>query len=974
MMLGYGLLLGSKSGVLRASLLVGVLALASCDRYDHKNASAQSRIAVHEPASPQGDKLGDGGGEAPAPAPPKPRPAPPVEPEPAPEPPPPAVPAGLRVVVLSTRSAKVSWVTPLMSDTELRWGTSAALERTPILQPAAVVNHCVLLDKLEPGTLYNVQGVSRSAQGATLETEVASFVTLEKEDYTVRTGHPRIFFNSDDLPQIRQRLSTTHAKAWADLRSTCEASLAKSNATIADGGSSSAYARAFAFAGLFSGDSRFKKKAQDIALECCNLGASGEKMDVRLRAMGVSAVYDWLHADLPDAVRAKLRSGMLEMYARLEADSNDHEFVWGHSHGNHRPMVLVALALFGEDRTATANLATLLGNYRDGFFATWRNYCDEGGSLKGWWYTTWTLAMEVEVLAAVRSATSVNWFQTESWYGRLVEWYLMGLRGDGGFTESGDTRPNYRWGQSEWIYALSVSHFYRDGKAKWLAHRVSSSEKIWSLYNIFSILWDDPDVAAEPPSGGLVRLYQTPGHVLLRSSWDAGAVLADFRSASDYTRGHTHLDNNSFTITYHAGLALDSGLYDEFGSSHHLNYSTRSVAHNTILVLDPAEKFYSGGREYANDGGQRWFGTSDGLLRSFPARAEETLDPQNGFGRGGFVLFQDAADFTYALGDAAPSYAPTKVKRFDRSFLWLKTVAGRTTPVIVIFDAVVARSEAFKKTYLLHTANRPTVAGALVTAENGGGILFQTTHFPANASISTVGGPGKEFVVGGVNYTPVRGPAPTDEAGAWRVEISPARPSTSDVFLNVLAPGDAGSSTPPATQPLQATGAFGCTVENWTLMFGERRTGLEELTYTTSPASPNHVVLGLAPNALYEISLDKHVTGSMPASSKGVLRFDAPGASEIHLVRRTAPAMNPVPAAEQPAPPADPPAAEPVAPANPDVASAPPEDAVAPPEDGGGGSVDPAGATDPLPTESAAVEAEESLPPTQSISLEGASQ
>ena len=810
---------------------------------------------------------------------------------------------GLRVVVLTPTSAKVVWTTPHASDSEVRWGRTAKLEMTPILQPEPVMQHVVLLARLEPGTTYFVQTASNSTGGSRVESPVTTFETLSDEVYLVRKSHPRIFFNSDDLPALRKRLLSSHSKVWGELRRACEGSLGKDSAKIAEGGSKCAYARAFAFAGLLDNDVRFKRKAEEIALACARLGGAGDKMDVRLRAMAVACVYDWIHADLSESTRGRLRGGMLEMYKNLENDSNDHEFVWGHSHGNHRPMVLVALALYGEDRVATENLDGLLGAYRKGFFATWRNYGDEGGSLKGWWYTTWTLDMEVEVLAAVASATNVNWFKTEVWFEKLIDWYLMAFRSDGTFLRSGDHRPNYTVSQFEWIYALCVAHHYKNGKAKWLAQRVAQSEAVWSLYNVFSILWDDPDVAPVAPSGSLSRFYRAPGQVLLRSSWGTDAVLANFRSASDYTLGHTHLDNNSFTLHYRGGLAINSGMYDSFGSSHHDNYYRRTIAHNSILVHDPKEKFQLYGKQLINDGGQRFLSPRlDGVRRSFPARIEEVLDPSSGYRAGGICQFEQGADFTYALGDAASSYAKEKLSRFDRHFLWLNVVDRHAKPAVVVLDDVVAKSPSFKKTYLLHTQERPTVDGRLVSTVNKDAVLLQETLIPQSPRIEVVGGPGREFSVQGENFPTTREPTDKDEVGGWRVEISPKKPSASETFLHILYADDVGQATRLDCALLPAEGLVGCTVERWAVLFGTGRRGVAEATYAVPQGAWRHLIAGVVPNATYSVNVDGRALSQPTASQNGMLRFDSGFGGKVELLRIVDSRPKPVVSAPLPSP------------------------------------------------------------------------
>ncbi len=61
-----------------------------------------------------------------------------------------------------------------------------------------------------------------------------------------------------------------------------------------------------------------------------------------------------------------------------------------------------------------------------------------------------------------------------------------------------------------------------------------------------------------------------------------------------------------------------------------------------------------------------------------------------------------------------------------------------------------------------------------------------------------MGGPGRDFWVFGEDFpnSTTRGKPDEYELGAWRVEVSPARPAAEDLFLNVMQVmnGDAGRS------------------------------------------------------------------------------------------------------------------------------------------------------------------------------------
>ena len=846
----------------------------------------------------------------------------------------------LEICVLSGSSVKLCWRTPHRSDSEVRWGKTSQLEQTPILQTAATLNHTVLLGGLGQGQSYYVQVASRTAGGTSASSGVKSFTTLSLASVTVRRTHPRLFFTDEDIPTLRTRIAGSHASKWSLLKQNCESLLSKSNSTIAADTNGYIYSRAFAFAGLIGNDSRFRSKAEAILVETARLGTSGEKMDLRWRILSLAPVYDWLYPHLSDSTRSLVSRVLMDLCVALDNTGNDREYVWGHTHGNQRPMLLAALATYGEDSRAAGFVDEIVRNYRDGYLATWRNYGTDGGSLKYWAYTSWTLNMETELLAALESATNLNWFESEEWYSKLADWYIMGLRGDGTFMRGGDNKIGLA--SSDWQYALTAAHYFKNPRAKWLAEKYTSIEKIWSLHLVYDILWNDPELRAEAPSGSLCRVYPTAGHVILRDSWGSNAVIAGFRSSSDYTLGHTHLDNNSFQVFYRGGLALDSGIYDEFKSNHRMNYGARTVAHNSILVHDSAEKFSLYGTTYSNDGGQRWRQMPSEIEYWLPSRVEKTLDPRYNFRAGGIQIFEDTTEYAYSSADAAPSYSKAKLTAFDRHFLWLKSVEGHDKPVMVVFDQVTATSGSLKKTYLLHTQNKPTMSGSLASATNDGGILFHQTLLPTSPQMTLVGGSGKECWVNGTNYAPERSPNEDEELGAWRLEVSPPLGRTTDQFLHVMYADDAGSSSAPRSLLVPASGMYGLSTGNWVVLFGASRAGTASTSYSVGDGSWKHLLAGMVPNGTYRVSIDGAVQGNVEASDRGTIRFDSEGGGRLEVVRVAAGAPAPTPEPEPEPAPAPAPAPTP-APA-PEPAPAPaPEPTPAP-------APAPAPAPEPTPT------------------------
>jgi heparin/heparan-sulfate lyase len=323
---------------------------------------------------------------------------------------------------------------------------------------------------------------------------------------------------------------------------------------------------------------------------------------------------------------------------------------------------------------------------------------------------------------------------------------------------------------------------------------------------------------------------------------------------------HQHLDAGAFQIYYKGALAVDSGLYQggssgAYGSPHCLNYYWRTIAHNSLLVYDPNEKF--GGRGYGNDGGQRLPHN-----RSEARNLSVLLAPENGYRTGkvlahGFGPDPQTPDFTLLQGDLTDAYGK-KVRQVTRSFIFLSLRHPQVPAALIVFDRVVSANPGFRKYWLLHTLEEPRVdtASAVVDRIQYGnsGRLILNTLLPAatNLDLTKVGGPGKEFWVFGQNYAndvdPQRLERSSIETGAWRVEVSPKAAAAEDLFLNVMQVTDRQSPSRWPVRRLDADDRVGCLVEgpesSWVVLLRpDSQRSPAAVKFTVPGDRPGHVLV-----------------------------------------------------------------------------------------------------------------------------------
>ena len=130
---------------------------------------------------------------------------------------------------------------------------------------------------------------------------------------------------------------------------------------------------------------------------------------------------------------------------------------------------------------------------------------------------------------------------------------------------------------------------------------------------MLEFLWNDPEVLprdpalAEPAELPRQRFFPGVGHLVMRNGWEPDSTWIEFDCGAYFSK-HQHLSQNHFSIYHRGYLAIDSGAdYTDTESPHYLNYYRRTVAHNSILVFDPREKFFWSDNivDAVNDGGQR---------------------------------------------------------------------------------------------------------------------------------------------------------------------------------------------------------------------------------------------------------------------------------------------------------------------------------------------------------------------------------
>lgn len=582
----------------------------------------------------------------------------------------------------------------------------------------------------------------------------------------------------------------------------------------------------------------------------------------------------------------------------------------GHAHQNNTETVAALLAMRDEHPELEPLIDTLRTSFVELYNPARAWIAVDGGFHMGWAYgSTYTYLDSIDLFTTTDDTPML-----EDWQGKLIDRYIYGLRGDFQYPASGD------------YFSTGLRNEFVTGFALWAARDFGNAYagrffRDWILPNeggrMTELLYWQPDLPEAPLEElPLARHFRNAGEVLIRDSWDyPSATLLELKSTSFWSINHHHLDQNSFTLFYKAPLLVDSGRYDAYGTSHWHNYYTRTIAHNTVTVWDPAEAFvrtWPTGSVTSNDGGQ-WF-----MTMSNPRLADAQPGGVNHID--GVTAFDHRDALTYVVGNASKAYWPEKLDQeqgFVRSLVFLRRPALAEHPVVLVYDRVVVQpgKEGLTKRFLLHTATEPSavsevalggghyqLGGTLVTVRNGGGALFVETLLPESATLTKIGGrtasDDYRFLVpdsSGVlqSYPPNEEPDPSFvDVGAWRIEVSPVPGSVRDDFLHILTVADdAPEAAPVAAALLPSDDAVVVLVgSDQVVAFSKASAPATQLQWQQPEPDVSVAVAGLEPSLGYTVTVSAATSGSLPydvhlvademgtdfASEAGLLVLDGP--------------------------------------------------------------------------------------------------
>ena len=636
----------------------------------------------------------------------------------------------------------------------------------------------------------------------------------------------------------------------------------------------------------------------------------------------IAIAYDWLFEKLTSSEKQAVANHFTDWW-----DYHNSTSAYFHSSWNNHTMeevqgfVFGVLALYGDgfcDAQAEQNLSVAHKWLYDEIITATNiaaginsNLGEDGGWSEGSYYWMRGAYALIESLYAWSSATTdENALDDSLAIKNLGKWIFYITRNDNSYARFSDGYQGTLslTGQPDGsIILYMLSKLYHDGYARYMWNQrvppdgiLSSSTLSSSYANIYTyyILFNNNTAPIDVNSVHNNIYFDGVDEVILRSSFNSGDTFFFFKN-NDWMAGHDHFDAGHFEIARDVGLAIDSGAYEGGDASpnrHDTKYYKRTIAHNTITVYDPNEvwdDYY--GRYTTNDGGQKWPGPAKGS--GHPQRVADLAD--DSYNRGGIRKFEDTNGYTYFLSDLTAAYSradgsDAAITHSSKMELFTREVAYIDSKYFVVFDKVKSSNASFKKRWLLHFVNQPTVTGNLIKAFNGKSVLYNLTIFPQDYQIIIRGGSGKEYWT---NYD-ASGENPTfnttyygkppNEPGAWRAEISPRNQNQVDYFLNVLYAGPRTDTAPVTTSINENNNKMKGVLINgdkqYIILFNTDLSGADisgKISYNIDASSESyHYLFGMPASTKFRcnmngntITVEEDPNGLYTSSEKGVLKF-----------------------------------------------------------------------------------------------------
>lgn len=604
-----------------------------------------------------------------------------------------------------------------------------------------------------------------------------------------------------------------------------------------------------------------------------------------------SEVYDWCYNLLTEADKEQFKLGVVDIWSGSAREEFKGMCASGNrfmevgfpptgqgsvsGHGSERQILrdcfAASIAFYDEDPTWYEFVAGRVYNE----YVPFRNYYYESGTYPQGINLYAAGRHSADVWSAWLMYTSVGDIAYNDTLNGIVKSFYSYELPNGTFFGTGDSGRNSSSTRFN-TCAYVIMGLYKDEYLySWLYQNTkkfmkASASNLELSYSHIAILlasyFTDEDHTFEPISKyeNIPTVSYNPhpiGQVISRYEWENPDAPAVFMKIGERTTAnHEHADAGTFQIFYKGLYSGESGSYDKYGSTHFTYYHQATVAHNGLLVYNPAKRnsdvnengepvtpklfWYTGGQ---NDPGES-SNLEDWLQDTrYDTGSVTSVDYKfDSLGR---------TDYVYLAGDISKAYPFDDVSYVGRSMLAVYTDDENAPLYFLVYDRIESTDASYEKRFLLHLPTEPVVdeeaRTVSVTANEGKLVLFAQKGF---GKVEAIGGKGRTYLINGVQCATTSN---KDDSNWGRIEITAPTDAAYTEFLNVMYVSPASSETAPVITPIETEFVVGSRIDNTVALFTkELDPTCEKLEFSTEGKGLlRYVIVGVY-SGTWKISVD----------------------------------------------------------------------------------------------------------------------
>ncbi|OAS20432.1 DUF4962 domain-containing protein [Paenibacillus oryzisoli] len=206
---------------------------------------------------------------------------------------------------------------------------------------------------------------------------------------------------------------------------------------------------------------------------------------------------------------------------------------------------------------------------------------EDGGWSQGTGYWQWSSTLSKQFMDVLLSASGFNLYDKA--FSRNEGLYPLYAFPKGSPKGIFGDDSEYAPGSASVTVYNRLAQMYGDPRMKWAAGAIGTGMN-GEMSNYF---YGDDNLDARPPVDlPDSKWFQDIGLVTMHSKlYDPDSVSLYFKSSPFGTYNHSHADQNGLIVNaFGESLAVESGFYDYYGSSHDTNYAKQTFAANAITV------------------------------------------------------------------------------------------------------------------------------------------------------------------------------------------------------------------------------------------------------------------------------------------------------------------------------------------------------------------------------------------------------